>query len=323
MVPELLNRVGAAALIAGLVLVWLVPGLTRAQGLGRLRRAGDVRRTTVFGGLKRTFLLHLPGGVARGTRLPLVIVLHGGGGNSARIARLTGFSALADREQFAVLYPDAINGHWNDGRGVQNFRSQRENVDDVGFIARLIEQLEQQAGIDRTRVCATGMSNGAMMCLRLASELGDRIAAIAPVGGAMAAALPEQCRPSHPMPVFISNGTRDPFVPWEGGGVGLLNKRGKVLSVPQTVEFWVRHNGCRTRPRIERLPDADPNDDITVTRSTYEQGRDGSEVILYRVQGGGHTWPGGAERARHFGPRSRDFDATGEIWKFFSRHRRP
>lgn len=294
--------------------------LTLAVATGADMTPGDHLRSLEFGGRKRTYLLHLPDMTADYAR-PLVFVLHGGGGSGRAVARLTGFSRLADSFGFIAVYPNAVERHWNDGRGVKRFLAQREKVDDVGFISALIDTLVRQFGADPTRVYAAGMSNGAMMCHRLGLELSDRLAAVAPVAGNLPVKLAEK-RPRRPVSVLAINGTDDPLVPFEGGGVGLVTKRGKVLSVEQTVRFWIERNGCDSVPEAAWVDDADPQDGIRVARAVYPGGREGAEVVLYTVFGGGHTWPQGAERPGHFGITARDFSATEEIWRFFERHRR-
>lgn len=305
-----------------LVLMFVIPAILSAQGVGVIRRAGDYGRSLLSDGRKRTFLLHVPRGWNRQQPAPLVIVLHGGGGNGRKAAALTRFSLVADRHGFVVAFPDGINGHWNDGRNVQSFKSHRENIDDVGFIRLLIERLAQQLNLDSTRVYVTGMSNGAMMCYRLGCDLSDRLAAIAPVCGAVAVDLPDSCSQGLPISVLAINSTEDPFVPWQGGGVGILNKRGSVLSVPASIRFWVERNGCTSEPETTRLPQKDPKQGTSTVREVYTGGHDQTEVIAYRVEGGGHTWPGGSERTARFGKQSRDIDASETIWEFFSRHRR-
>jgi polyhydroxybutyrate depolymerase len=220
-----------------------------------------------------------------------------------------------------VAYPDGVNRHWNDGRGVGRFRAQREDVDDVGFLTALADTLAGQLGLDPARAYATGVSNGAMMCYRLALEASERFCAIAPVAGAMPESLGQRQGPKRPVSVLAVNGTLDPLVPWQGGGVGLRAKRGRVMSVPASVEFWARANGCSTGDTVW-LEDDDPGDGIRVWRENRPGGREGSEVVLYGVEGGGHTWPGGEGRPRAFGRRARDFEATSVIWEFFSRHHR-
>jgi polyhydroxybutyrate depolymerase len=310
----------AVALV--LVLMFVIPAILSAQGVGAIRRPGDYGRSLLCDGRKRTFLLHVPRGWNRSKLMPLVIVLHGGGGNGRKVAALTRFNLVADRSGFVVAFPDGINGHWNDGRNVQNFKSHRENIDDVGFIRLLIERLTQQLNLDSTRVYVTGMSNGAMMCYRLGCDLSDRLAAIAPVCGAVAVDLPDSCPQGRPISVLAINGTEDPFVPWPGGGVGILNKRGSVLSVPASIRFWVERDGCAPEPETTRLPQKDPEQGISTVREVYAGGRDATEVVAYRVEGGGHTWPGGSERTARFGKQSRDFDASETIWEFFQKHRR-
>jgi polyhydroxybutyrate depolymerase len=169
------------------------------------------------------------------TATPLVFALHGGGGTGKKMNRLTDFNRLSDQHGFIVIYPDAVEKHWNDGRGLTDYRAQRENIDDVGFISNLIDVIAGDYAIDRKRVYVTGASNGAMMSFRLACELTDKITAIAPVIGALGENISEKCTPSKPIPVFIIGGTGDPLVPWNGGHVHLFRKKlGSVLSFPET-----------------------------------------------------------------------------------------
>ena len=341
----------ARVAVAGVVLVALVlfvlVNVARGQGKVKDVKAGtDQAGSVVYGGLRRTYLLHIPSGFDKERPWPLVFVLHGGGGDGAKVAKLTGFSAEADSARllsrgqagFIVCYPDAVNHHWNDGRQVRRFKSQRDAIDDVGFIAALIDRFAKDLNVDRQRVYATGISNGGMMCHRLGCELSDRIAAIGPV----AAGIPEPLsqalgtvpgfpagipgdssrRPENSVSVLAINGTNDPLVPYEGGGVGLYHKRGEVLSVVRTISFWVAADSCSPKPETTDIPDVDPHDGIKVVRERYSGGRDSSEVILYRVEGGGHTWPSGARRVARFGKTARDIDATEVIWEFFERHTR-
>ncbi|HPO86033.1 MAG TPA: PHB depolymerase family esterase [Candidatus Hydrogenedentes bacterium] len=270
-------------------------------------------------GLKRTFRFVLPTNTAHGKSLPLVLVLHGGFGTGEKMAKLSGFDILARREGFIVVYPDGVNRHWNDGRG------QHSDADDVGFIRKLIDHFIGRFGADPTRVYVTGASNGGMMALRLACELSDKIAAVAPVIASMPEPLIGMCRPTHPMPVLIMNGEQDPLVPWNGGEVRFQRRKlGKVVSTPNTVSFWVRYNGCQSEPRVEFLPDLSPGDGTRIRVERYDGGREGSEVVLYAVEGGGHTWPGGPSYLPKWliGKTSRDIQASEVIWDFFKKHSR-
>ena len=277
-------------------------------------------------GIQRTYLLYTPKTLDKTKKAPLLIVLHGGGGDGAPgMERLTkhGFNALAEQEGFVVAYPNAFEKHWNDGRQ-SRWRASKENIDDVGFISNLIDGLSAELNIDEKRVYVTGASNGAMMSHRLACELSHKIAAFAPVMGAMPENLPQNCSPSASVPILMINGVADPLVPWEGGDVhfGPL-KLGRVLSVYDTVNFWVKRNDCSPTPTLTWEPDVDADDGIQVRREEYCRGLGGSKVILYAVEGGGHTWPGGLQYAPVWlvGKTSRDINATEVIWDFLKKQR--
>jgi len=241
--------------------------------------------------------------------------------------RLTtgGFNALSDKEGFVVVYPDGIERHWNDGREKVRYRTHREKIDDVGFLSALIDQQVRDLNLDKQRVYATGMSNGALMSFRLASELSDKIAAIAPVACNMPKVLEKRAPPAQPIPVLLIANTEDPCVPWEGGELRFaLMRLGLVLSVMDTVHYWVAHNQCEPKPTVTWLPDTAPQDGTRVRREVYGKGRDGTEVILYAIVGGGHTWPGGYQYlpVRFVGKTCRDINACEVIWDFFKSHPR-
>ncbi|MBI2900571.1 MAG: esterase [Planctomycetes bacterium] len=274
-----------------------------------------VKRTIEVDGRERRYLLHVPP-AARGEKAaPLLLVLHGGGGSAKHTERFTKFSALSDREGFLVAYPDAVAGHWNDGRGTFT------DADDVKFAEALIDAVAKDHAVDPRRVYAAGASNGGIMSQYLALKLSRRIAAIACVIGSVAKPA-AGLKPDAPVSVLIMNGTDDPLVPFDGGAVA--RSRGEVIGTRDAVRLWVRANGCREAPEVEELPDADPKDGTRIVKETWPGGRGGSEVVLYTVKGGGHTWPGGSQYLAEalIGKTSRDLDATSEIWKFLSHHAR-
>jgi len=279
-----------------------------------------------YGGLERTYRIYVPSKYDRSRPLPTVLVFHGGGGTGDGMEKLTqgGLNRLADREGFIIVYPDGVDRHWNDGRGIQNYRAQRDNIDDVGFVAALIDHLARTLTIDLGRVYATGISNGGLMSFRLARELPMRVAAVAPVAISMSEEIAQMRPPSRPISVMMIPGTRDPLVPWDGGAIGFAGgqKVGRVLSVSETVKYWASHNQCPSPPAVSMEPDRDPQDGTRVRREAYGPCRDGTEVILLAVEGGGHTWPGGLQYlpVRVVGRTSRDIDANEVIWSFFRRH---
>lgn len=275
-------------------------------------------------GLTRTYIVHVPPSYDEMTPTPVVLVFHGGGGSAQRMVNFTGFNALSDQEGFIVVYPNGVDNHWNDGRGVQKYRAQRENIDDVKFVSLLLDHLMQEYTIDETRVYAAGISNGAMMSCRLACELSERIAAIAMVAGAMSDALSVYCSPLRPVSVLVISGTDDPLVLWEGGNIQFGRQNlGSTLSVPDTVMYWVTRNNCLGTPTVTWLPDI-YDDGTTVWKEVYSHGEEHTEVVLYAIEGGGHTWPGGPQYAskRIIGRTCYDIDATEVIWQFFSEHTR-
>ena len=281
-------------------------------------------RVIVHGGQQRLAFLHYPGNTAPAMPKPVVLILHGGGGADAeQMAKRTGLNRLADQEDFIAAYPQGIDGQWNDGRG-KTFRRAGDNtdVDDVGFLAALIDDLVRQGQGDPARIYAMGLSNGGMMTYRLGIELGGRLAAIA----AVIANLPENLadrRPARPLPVLIMNGTEDPMMPWNGGPVRVLgNEYGRVLSTDHTVRFWREAAQLPPTPRTHVLEDRAPEDGCQVEVDQYAQEGNAAEVLLYRLLGGGHNLPGGNTPDRPFllGRKCMDIDGVKEIWAFFQRH---
>jgi polyhydroxybutyrate depolymerase len=288
----------------------------------------DTTGSIVVGGLKRTYLIHIPAAVSNRS-MPILIALHGGGGDGESMINLTdgGFDRLSDKKGFIVAYPDGIEKHWNDGRNETetDYETHKENTDDVGFISALIDNLIKKFNADAKRVYVTGMSNGAIMSYRLGCELSGKIAAIAPVAGNIPENLIPHCMPARPLAVLAINSDNDPLVPFNGGDVTGpfgMRKLGKVLSANESVMFWVKYNGCSSNPVIKDEPDNDPDDGTRVQKRQFINGRNHTEVILYTIKGGGHTWPGGYQYLGEWivGKTCRDINATKIIWDFFEKH---
>jgi polyhydroxybutyrate depolymerase len=297
----------------------------------KIRFRSPHKNILIHDNLERTFIIHVPSFYDKSVRLPLVIALHGRGTTGQGMIILTrkGFDRLAETDGFIVVYPDGIELNWNDGRMDEeaNDRAHRENIDDVGFISSLIDLMINEYNADPERVYVTGISNGAIMAYRLACELSHRIAAIAPVDGNIPCMLVSDCSPTDPVSVLAINNVNDPLVPFEGGMITGHYRRlklGKVLSVKDSIEFWVRRNMCSPEPVITEEPDRDPSDGTRVTREEYLNGKNNTEVVLYIIDGGGHTWPGGLQYLPSWkiGKTSRDIDANEVIWSFFKRHSR-
>jgi polyhydroxybutyrate depolymerase len=238
---------------------------------------------------------------------------------------LTGFHEVAAREGFLVVYPQGIGRSWNDGRITEVSQAHRERIDDLAFFDALLETLSREHRIDPARVYATGISNGGIFSHYLAAQRADKIAAIAPVVGGIAEPFDRNFRPTRPVSVLIIQGTEDPLVPYAGGKIagGDGKDRGSVIGTERAVRLWTNANGCRPDPETSTLPDRDPQDGCRVEASMWRGGCAGSEVWLYRVEGGGHTWPGGLQYLPRFliGRVTRDLDSQA-IWEFFRSHPR-
>jgi polyhydroxybutyrate depolymerase len=279
---------------------------------------GEVEGSLQVGGQERTYLLHLPPAYPDQAALPLVLVLHGGGGNASNAATMSGMSAKADQAGFIVAYPNGSGRQadrlltWNAGTCCGAALDQ--NIDDVGFIRALIQDLEGRYKVDPKRIYVTGMSNGAMMTYRLACELADTIAAAAPVAGALNT---PECRPAGPLPLIIFHGTADQHVLYEGGAPRqtIDNHQRTDASVADAVTFWVGQDGCAAGPDSE----AHGN----IIKESYTACQAGSEVVLYSIQGGGHAWPGGQRGSRLGDEPTQEISATDLMWEFFARHPRP
>ena len=274
--------------IMKLVLCFGVSLLFSACSRGDELRMSDQQSSLQVDGRERTYLMHLPPVYDGKHPLPLIIVLHGGGGNAQGAVRMTGFNRKADKEGFVVVYPNGSGRlkarllTWNSGNccgyALDN------NIDDVGFIRTLVDELVRTRGIDPKRVYATGISNGGMMAYRLACEVSDKIAAIAPVAGALNL---ENCRPAGPVSVIIFHGTADEHVRYDGGEpIRRADTHMRVdKPVSYAVSFWVKRNGCSETPQR--------GEKGSIRTQIYGGGKDGAEVALYTINGGNHAWPGG------------------------------
>ena len=275
-----------------------------------------------FGGRERTLYIYEP--APKHPAGALLFVLHGGGGSAAGMEWVTkrGFNGLADRDGAVIVYPDGIGKSWNDGRSDTASKSAQEQVDDIGWFRALPRELSSHYSIDLHRVYVTGISNGGLMSYRIACDAADIFAAAAPVAANLSTDLAPVCKPARPISVAIVNGTEDPIMPWDGGLVKVLwFKRGNVLSTSATLARWVELDHCGAM-QTDAIVDSVHEDGTTLAKHT-SLCAGMSEVDLFEIRGGGHTWPLGEPYLgeRLVGRVSRELDANEAIWEFFARHR--
>ena len=279
------------------------------------QQAGLTRGSIEVNGADRVYYLHLPAGYDGKTPLPLILAFHGGGGKPEMLNKLTHLNALADKEKVILVYPGGLNKHWNDGRGVGE-----QNVDDVGFIAALLKQLEKDHPIDNQRIYATGISNGGFFSQYLAIKMPGKLAAIASVAASVGKPIYEKETPPQPTPILFILGGKDPLVPFDGGEIriGML-RRGFVVSAKDAAAYWAKANHCSAPPVVTA---GTATDGETVTTTTFKSAAGGADVVQIALSNGGHAWPGGWQYLppRLIGKTSTAIQATDVIWDFFKDH---
>lgn len=278
----------------------------------------DPVRKIEVDGQTRSYSLHVPPQYDPERPTPVVLVFHGAATNAHFITHFSGMNKKADEAGFIAVYPNGTGLAntlltWNSGGLTQ--RGADERPDDVRFVSQLLDDLATVVNVDPKRVYATGHSNGAMMCYRLAVELSSRIAAIAPVGGTIGVDLAGSQRP---MPVIHFHGTLDKLVPWNGPNGGTPEFL-TFKSVAETIRCWAKVDGCSEIPVVDSMPDK-ADDGTTVLRKRYGPGMDNAEVVLYVIEGGGHTWPGVESPVAFLGKSTFDISANDLIWEFFELH---
>lgn len=268
-----------------------------------------IDKTLVHDGLIREYRLYIPAAYTGQQPVPLIFNLHGYTSNNYQQEWYSSFQTIADTAHFIICLPNGTfdsfnNRFWNIGFS--------NNVDDIGFLMTLLDTLMANYHIDPARVYCTGMSNGGFMSYALACARADRIAAIASVTGGMTYAMSQQCQPTRPIPVLQIHGTADATVPYTGNA--------QFMPIDSVIAFWVTHNNCPYSPTVSPLPDVNTTDGCTAIRYTYDQCQEKSEVVLFKIDGGGHTWPGSPIT---IGTTNRDFSASEAIWHFFQKHPHP
>jgi polyhydroxybutyrate depolymerase len=283
---------------------------------------GNHRIDIRYGGLGRSYIVHVPPQASSAKPLPVILNFHGAGSNAVQEERYSGMDATADRDGFVAVYPNGTGRGtraltWNAG-GCCAY-AMRNKIDDVGFTKALLDDLASRVHIDRTRVYATGISNGGMMAFRLGVEASDRIAAIAPVEGAL---MVETSGPARPMPLMLFNSVDDRYVPY-GGRFGRLGRIAHVTPYPpvdEEIARWRGFDGCPAAAQVGPvLKGAQGSADADNSATRYEWGpcAGGSKIVLWKLAGSGHVWPGTMHSVSWLGRSTQVINANDQIWQFF------
>lgn len=270
--------------------------------------------------LERKYLVHVPEMYNKTKEASLILVFHGGGGTAIATPEYTGFQfqELANKTGDIIIYPQGYRKRWNDGRKLKHF-SHVKNLDDVGFISEIITNvIKKFPKINKEKIFAVGISNGAILSYRLACEL-PIIKAIAPIAGLIPTNIMSSCKPDHTPSVVMMHGRSDKLIRWEGGQMQFWGySLGSVVSAEKTIEHFAKLNGCSLERITSKLADRKKDQTQTLIHR-YPGCKSNSKVILYEIIGGGHTWPGGPELLPKVavGKTTYDFSAGTVIFDFF------
>ena len=257
-------------------------------------------------GVKRTYKVYIPFGYRPSKEVPLLLNFHGYTMNAELMVRYAEFRPIANREKFIVVYPQGLEDltgttHFNVGWG-------NSTIDDLAFATALLDKIEATYNIDKKRIYSTGFSNGGFFSYKLACELSGRIAAIASVAGSVTRGQFENCSTLHQMPILEIHGTNDDTVDYNGDDL--------FTPIPDVLSYWVNFNNTRSTPETRRIRNKAWWDGSTVTEFIYSGGDNGAIVKHFRVNNGGHSWPG------TFFPLGTNYDinASKEVWDFLSQY---
>jgi polyhydroxybutyrate depolymerase len=283
---------------------------------------GIHEHAVVSEGVRRIYLVHAPNDYHARALHRVIVVLHGGGGSAAFATRVYGWRELSQQTGCLIVFPQAQCENpaspaavrenpriWNDG-STRSAVAHR-NVDDIGYLSKVLDDLRSRYAVDSDRIYVTGFSNGASMTFRAGVELSDQITAIAPVSGHLCI---RDSKPARPLSMLYIIGLEDPLNPFEGGPTrspwGALRQRPRVM---ESILAWVRLIGASEQPQLLR-------DSNGVQWVRYGPGSGGTEVQLCTIAGQGHEWPGARRTlpSSISGPQTDKLNATQTIWEFFA-----
>ncbi len=306
------------------VYIPLIKDVEKQNGSSFQYGPGDYGRIIQVQQLNRYYEIHVPPSYDKKASFPLVLAFHGGGGDQITMRFVSKMDSTANRKGFIVVYPAGTNKTfplsnrfllWNDGRPYQD--GSYSTVDDVQYVREVLDDMQLFFKIDTKKIFACGYSNGAQFSYRLAKQLSGRIAAIAAIAGQRPA---DDFFPPPPRSMAIMHfaGKKDTVCPYDGGDPQYFTPelQTSLKPVTETIKSWVDFNGCSEKPEVKRTGKA--------VMERYSNCKDNVEVVLWTLEDGGHTWPGGnvvpAAEKLGLGPINQDIFASDIIWEFFERH---
>ncbi|WP_242157240.1 alpha/beta hydrolase family esterase [Aestuariivivens sediminis] len=285
----------------------------------------QIEETLVHDNYTRHWITYLPKHYNKDRQYPLVISLHGGGGQASQLMKNTRhrFNKLADEEGFIVVYPNGLKKSWNDNnkRDTHGF-ARKENIDDVGFIEKMIAHLEASYPIHPKAIFACGISNGGLMSQTLAMALPHKIRAIGMVASNFGRDQIETSKEMTPFSVLFIHGTADPIFPYAEGDIQVFNTtRGHVLGIEKSLAYINARNGNDVNPVKTPIANTVLKDNCTSEHLKYlNPEHPNLKVELIKIHNGGHTWPGAKTKrvlSKIVGPTTQDFNACDKLWAFF------
>ena len=267
-----------------------------------------------YDGQLRYFDARLPPDYDKNSPAPLLLVLHAGAGSASRMEYISGWTEVGIARGYIVVYPEGVDGDWNDGRNVRYTRAAREHVDDVGFLNEVIARMSERYSIDPARIYLTGYGSGGMMALRYACAESAKLAAVAVLDATLPQEAAQWCEVRSPVPAMFMVQKGSPFVPFDGGEIKVMSlKRGKVLSARESAAVWAKGNGCEEEAMEQATQSG-------VLESWSFGGCESTEPVkLLALEGAELDFPGGRRGwiAQQFTRARRGFDTVTEMAHFF------
>ena len=300
-------------LIPLLIALLSIPASSLIQGI-------SATKMVEYEGIERSYLLYSSEPREGQSKQPLIIALHDDGSTAKNLVRISQgrLNKLADENGYVLVYPEGRKKQWRLGVPSESTSLYSE---DVGFIKKMVEALEKEFVLDKERIFIVGMGSGGVMAFQMACEVPGMFRAVGVVTGAMQDTTAENCTRASKTSLLVMNGTENPILPYDGGTMLTRSARSvRVLSTDESVANWLKNNGCLFHAEEHLIPDQDMRDGTSVAQYTYSGCEEDVQVVLYKIDGGGHTWPGGRQYSKQerIGRTTRDIDASEKIWDFLA-----